>query len=49
MIEFDAAGVYTLELAARADHFLIDRIVVHHESVDNTTARDLALSATTCD
>lgn len=49
MVEFDQAGVYTLELAARADHFLIDRIVLHRESVDNDTARNLALPATNCE
>lgn len=48
MIEFDAPGVYTLELAARADRFLIDRIVVHLESVDDNTARDLGLAPTPC-
>jgi hypothetical protein len=31
---FDAAGVYTLELSARADFHFIDRIVLHEETVD---------------
>ena len=49
MIEFDDAGVYTFELAARADHFLIDRIVLHLESVANDVARDLDSPPTPCE
>ena len=47
-IEIDAPGVHTLELSARGDHHLIDRIVLHHESVDDNTATDAALMATPC-
>jgi len=36
-VEYGAAGVYTLELSARADFHLIDRIVLHEESVAQST------------
>lgn len=44
--EFDAPGVYTLELAARADFFLIDRILLRLESVGDDDAR--ARTPTAC-
>jgi hypothetical protein len=45
--EFDRAGVYTLELAARANFFRIDRIVLREESVDAGNAR--SSGETPCD
>lgn len=44
-----APGVHTLELAARADFNLIDRIVIRRESVARDDARDLGLATTECD
>lgn len=46
MVEFDAAGVYTLELAARADFFLIDRMIIHKEGISDAVAQ--AAAETTC-
>lgn len=47
-VEFAEPGVYTLELSARADFHLIDRIVLHREDVATNIARDLGLATTTC-
>jgi uncharacterized protein YcfL len=48
MVEFGEAGVYKMMMAARGDHHLIDRIVLHEESLSNDTVRDLELPETTC-
>lgn len=40
-VEFDAAGAYTMQLSARADWMLLDRVVVHEEDVSD----DVALAA----
>ncbi len=42
------AGTYTLELSARADFHLIDRIVIHREGVANNVAQDSNLKPTPC-
>lgn len=47
-IEVDKASVYTLELSARSDHHLIDRIVIHDESVAAKDAQALTLKPTPC-
>ena len=47
--EVDAAGTYTLQMSARADWMLIDRIVVHLETVDDDTARDESRAETRCE
>jgi len=47
-VEFDTAGVYTVEMSARGDHHLIDRIVLHREDVASNTATDLSLTPTSC-
>jgi hypothetical protein len=49
MIEIASAGVYTLELSARADHHLIDRIVLHEESVPDAIVHDLTAAETLCE
>ncbi len=46
MAEFDSPGVYTFELAARADFFLIDRMVIHKEGISDAVAQ--AASETAC-
>ena len=48
VLEAGQPGVYQLELSARADFHLIDRIVVHQEAVDDAVALDLALPSTPC-
>jgi len=48
-VEFDEAGDYTMRLAARADHSLLDRIVLYREGTDSDTREDLALAETRCD
>lgn len=48
MVEFGAPGTYILNLAARGDHHLIDRVVLHEESIDDDTVRDLNLAETPC-
>lgn len=48
IIEVNAPGDVTLDLAARADFSQIDRIVVHEEALNNNTVRDLALAETPC-
>ncbi len=48
MVEFDSAGTYTLQVSARADLFLIDRLVLHHEDIADADARDLGLPPTNC-
>jgi hypothetical protein len=47
-VEFGQSGVYTMELSARADFHLIDRIVLSEENVDNGTAQDLGANPTPC-
>ncbi|MEM6733443.1 MAG: hypothetical protein AAF658_17930, partial [Myxococcota bacterium] len=47
-VEIDTPGVYVLELSARGDFHLIDRIILHRDSVELDTARDLALTPTSC-
>lgn len=46
VFEVDAAGVYGLQLAARADGHLIDRLVVHDAALPNSTVQDLTLAET---
>jgi len=48
-VEIDEPGVYTMELAARADYSQIDRIVIHEEGLGNDVVRDLANPTTPCD
>ncbi len=45
MAEFDSPGVYTFELAARADFFLIDRMVIHKEDISDAVAQAAAETA----
>ncbi len=46
--EFAQAGTYTLELSARADLHLIDRIVIHREAVADGVATAASAPATPC-
>lgn len=46
--ELPAEGTYTLELSARSSYSLIDRIVIHEESVPNGAARDETRGPTPC-
>jgi hypothetical protein len=46
--EFAQAGTYTLELSARADLHLIDRIVIHRETVADGVATAAGAPATPC-
>ncbi|MFK7933305.1 MAG: T9SS type A sorting domain-containing protein [Saprospiraceae bacterium] len=39
-MEFDTAGVYTIEIAARSQGHAIDRFVLYHEDVNSSTALD---------
>ncbi|MEM9074066.1 MAG: hypothetical protein AAGE52_36575 [Myxococcota bacterium] len=48
MIQIDAPGVYTMEIAARADFSQLDRIVIHEVSLDNDTVRNLENEETAC-
>ena len=48
MVELDSAGVYTLSLAARSAHNLLDRIVLYHEDADRSTATDLDRQTSPC-
>ena len=48
LAEFDAAGVYEMRLAARSDHSLIDRIVLHEESLARSAVQDLTAPETVC-
>lgn len=48
MIEFDAAGDYTFSMAARADHHLLDRIVIHEETLEDAVVHDENATETTC-
>ena len=47
-LEVNKAGVYTLEISARSDFHLIDRIVIHDESVAAKDAQVLTLKPTPC-
>eukprot|EP01104_Vermistella_antarctica_P017936 TRINITY_DN6495_c0_g1_i1.p1 TRINITY_DN6495_c0_g1~~TRINITY_DN6495_c0_g1_i1.p1 ORF type:complete len:405 (+),score=122.49 TRINITY_DN6495_c0_g1_i1:121-1215(+) len=48
-VTFSAPGVYTMQVAARADFYLIDRIVIYKiDSVDSAVATDLDHSETKC-
>jgi hypothetical protein len=49
MAEFGEAGVYTLEFAARSEVHLMDRIVLHEESIGQDTFGDLSLPETACE
>ena len=46
--EFASAGTYTLELSARADAHLIDRIVIHRDSVADAVATAAGATETPC-
>ena len=46
--EFKSPGTYTLELSARSEMHLIDRIVIHRESVSSKVAHDANLKETPC-
>lgn len=48
-MEFDAPGDYTMQLAARADFSLIDRVVIYREGTSSGDREDLALPETRCD
>ncbi|MDQ3034294.1 MAG: hypothetical protein M3Y87_17940 [Myxococcota bacterium] len=45
---FDAPGVYTYRIAARADHAQLDRIVLHEIGLANSVVQDLTLAETRC-
>ncbi|MEO1267285.1 MAG: hypothetical protein AAFX99_04240 [Myxococcota bacterium] len=47
-VEFDEPGVYTLMMAARGDHHLIDRLVIHQRSIDDDTVHAENLAETRC-
>ena len=47
--EVDAPGAYTLQLAARADWYLIDRVVIHAEDVADKVAQSPDQQETPCD
>lgn len=47
-VEIAAPGVFTLQLSARADHHLLDRIVISREDVASSVAEDTSLGATAC-
>ncbi|WP_247237861.1 PKD domain-containing protein [Telluribacter sp. SYSU D00476] len=46
--EFNSPGVYRIQISARSDGHLIDRLVMHHSSVSTTTALALTNPETTC-
>ena len=48
-VEFDAPGAYTMQLSARADWMLLDRIVVHREDVADKVAQAADQPETPCD
>lgn len=48
VVEVATAGVYTLEMAARADFSQIDRLVLHDLELPNATVQDLSLAETPC-
>ena len=48
VVEFDAAGDYTFQIAARGDWHLIDRIVIHEESVDDMAVQEPTAAETAC-
>jgi hypothetical protein len=48
-IEFDDAGDYTMRLAARADHSLLDRVVLYREGISSDAREDLSLPETRCE
>lgn len=49
VLELDAPGTVTFELAARADYSQLDRIVLHEISQTDAVVQDFDLSETTCD
>jgi len=48
-VEFGDAGDYTMRLAARADHSLLDRIVLYREDIGRDAREDLSLPETRCE
>lgn len=48
VVEFNTPGVYKLQISARADAHLLDRMVIYHSSVTSSTAQDLTIAETKC-
>ena len=48
MVEIEAAGDHSFVLAARGDWHLIDRIVIHEESLEDAVVTDPAVLETSC-
>lgn len=48
MVEFDTPGVYKLQISARSQGHLLDRIVMFHSSVSAATAQNLSNGETRC-
>ncbi|WP_247237863.1 PKD domain-containing protein [Telluribacter sp. SYSU D00476] len=46
--EFNAPGVYKIQISARSDGHLIDRLVLYHSSVSTSTALSLSNPETRC-
>lgn len=46
-VEYDAPGVYTVQMSARADFHLIDRIVLHREEVERSVV-EAEMAPTPC-
>lgn len=46
-VEFNTPGVYKLQISARASYHLIDRIVLFHSTVSQSTAQSLTNAETT--
>lgn len=49
MAEFDAAGDYTFMIAARANWSLLDRIVIHEESLEDGVVMGVLVGETVCE
>lgn len=45
-VEFPTAGIHEMEIAVRSSHHLIDRIVLHRESISDSVARNLGRATT---
>ncbi len=48
-MEFDAPGDYTMQLAARADFSLLDRVVLYRQDIGRDAREDLTLPETRCE
>ncbi|MGV3558193.1 putative Ig domain-containing protein [Larkinella arboricola] len=47
-VEFNTPGVYKLQISARASYHLIDRIVLFHSTVNQSSAQSLTNAETLC-